>query len=121
MVKSDLSKWIKPFMEKLKAYAEKFKQTRNKTSLILIFVFVALVLYGLMVFLGSCARDANLKHGFLEVSGRIEGREYHGGTKIAGRVDEMLVKEGQEVEAGQRIAHIYSHQRSCLAVISYSF
>jgi len=110
MFKFDLAKIInsvKPFMEK-------FKQSKNKASIVLVFIFMALVTYGLAVFVGSCARDTNLKRGFLEVSGRIEGREYHAGTKITGRVDEMLVKEGQEVKAGQRIAHIYSHQRIAL-------
>ncbi|MGB2705357.1 MAG: efflux RND transporter periplasmic adaptor subunit [Candidatus Omnitrophota bacterium] len=106
--------FVKPYAEKFKAYAEKFKQSKNKASTILVFIFIALILYGLIVFMGSCARGTNLKRGFLEVSGRIEGREYHAGTRVAGRVDEMLVKEGQEVEANQRIAHIYSRQRLAL-------
>ncbi|NQT22825.1 MAG: efflux RND transporter periplasmic adaptor subunit [Candidatus Omnitrophica bacterium] len=117
MFKFDLAKitnFIKTFMEKLKTYVENFKQSKNKASIVLVFIFVALVTYGLTVFVGSCASDSNLKRGFLEVSGRIEGREYRAGTKIAGRVDEMLVKEGQEVKAGERIAHIYSHQRIAL-------
>jgi len=117
MLKFDLSKisnFVNPLMEKLKSYAEKFKQSKNKASMILVSIFIALILFGFMVLMGSYAKGTNLRRGFLEVSGRIEGREYHAGTRVAGRVDEMLVREGQVVEANQRIAHIYSRQRLAL-------
>lgn len=109
-----ISNFVKPYVEKFKAFVEKFKQSKNKASMILLLIFITLILYGLIVFMGSCSRGTNLKRGFIEVSGRIEGREYHAGTRVAGRVDEMLVREGQEVEAGQGIAHIYSRQRLAL-------
>ncbi len=76
----------------------------------LIFTFAALVVFGGIVFIGTYFGGRSERAGFLDVSGRMEGREYHAGTKFAGKVDQMWVKEGQTVEAGQKIAHIHSRQ-----------
>lgn len=88
-------------------------ETRNITSKILLFIFVGLLGYSLFVFAGKYLKFG-AKKGFIAVSGRIEGREYNVGTKIAGRVDEIYIKEGMNVEAGERLAVIYTKQTSAM-------
>ncbi|MFH1305180.1 MAG: efflux RND transporter periplasmic adaptor subunit [Candidatus Omnitrophota bacterium] len=86
------------------------KPTKNIASMALIFTFAALAIFGGIVFIGTYFAGRNERDGFLDVSGRMEGREYHAGTKFAGKVDQMWVKESQVVKAGQKIAHIHSPQ-----------
>lgn len=76
-------------------------------------IFIALILYGLFVFASGCMGPGT-KSGFIEISGRLEGREYNVGTKVSGRVDEIYIKEGQVVEAGELLAVIYSKQSAAL-------
>lgn len=86
---------------------------KNIISWILGFVFIALIGYGLWVCMGNFM--GGKRHaGFIEASGRIEGREYHASSKISGRVDEIYVEEGQEVSAGEKIALIYSPQLNAM-------
>lgn len=47
-----------------------------------------------------------LSAGFASGNGRIEAAEYDIASKRAGRVTEVLVREGDMVEAGQVLAHI---------------
>jgi len=93
----------------LKDQVDKFKNSKNKTSLILSYIFLGLIIFGLFVFMGSCFGMRG-RPGFLEVSGRMEGYEYHAGTKVSGKVNEMYVEEGQHLEKGDPIALIYSKQ-----------
>src|SRR5579859_4695603 len=67
----------------------------NHKFLIPILVVAALV--GLAVYSsGMLHRDASL-HG----SGTVEARNIRVGSKIGGRIDKVLVREGDPVEAGQ--------------------
>ncbi|MDD5496117.1 MAG: hypothetical protein PHP46_03330, partial [Candidatus Omnitrophica bacterium] len=84
-------------------------QTRNVASRVLIFIFLGLIAFSLLVFFSGCF-GAGGRKGFLEVSGRIEGREHNVGSKIAGRVDEVYTNEGKEVASGEPLALIYSKQ-----------
>ena len=64
---------------------------------ILIPVFLVAALIGLAVYSsGMLHRDASL-HG----SGTVEARNIRVGSKIGGRIDKVLVREGDPVEAGQ--------------------
>ena len=66
----------------------------------------------LLVFVGVGAwfylRPATNDAGLVEGNGRIEATEIDVATKIAGRVQEILVNEGDFVAAGQLVARIQS-------------
>ncbi|MBI4352962.1 MAG: efflux RND transporter periplasmic adaptor subunit [Candidatus Omnitrophica bacterium] len=83
--------------------------TKNMASILLSAILLALVAYGSWVFLAGWMGGGG-RAGFIETSGRIEGREHHAASKIAGRVDEIYVEEGGEIEAGQKVALIDSPQ-----------
>ncbi|HCY16326.1 MAG: hemolysin D [Curvibacter sp. GWA2_64_110] len=51
-------------------------------------------------------RDNGLGEGFVSGNGRIEATEIAIATKLAGRVKDILVTEGQFVKAGQLLAHM---------------
>ncbi len=51
-------------------------------------------------------RDNGLGEGFVSGNGRIEATEIAVATKLAGRVKDILVTEGQFVKAGQLLAHM---------------
>ena len=51
-------------------------------------------------------RDKGLGEGFVSGNGRIEATEIAVATKLAGRVKDILVSEGQFVKAGQLLAHM---------------
>jgi HlyD family secretion protein len=46
----------------------------------------------------------------VSISGRIEGDEYNAGAKTNGKVERILVNEGDEVKKGQLLGYIYSEQ-----------
>jgi HlyD family secretion protein len=77
--------------------------SRRRRSLALIVALVVLVLAGGVIwrlfFAGS-----GLPPGVLGVSGRIEGDDSAVAAKLAGRIREITVREGDQVEAGQVIA-----------------
>lgn len=50
--------------------------------------------------------DDGLGEGFVSGNGRIEATEIAVATKLAGRVKDILVSEGQFVKAGQVLAHM---------------
>ncbi len=50
--------------------------------------------------------DDGLGEGFVSGNGRIEATEIAVATKLAGRVKDILVSEGQFVKAGQPLAHM---------------
>src|SRR5271166_3058841 len=71
------------------------KEVMKRKFLIPIFVVAALI--GLAVYSsGMLHRDASL-HG----SGTVEARNIRVGSKIGGRIDKVLVREGDSVEPGQ--------------------
>ncbi len=68
-------------------------------------VLAVLVLIGITALLSSCTTTG---FGFkrddaLLFSGTIETREIRVGSKVGGRVQEVLVQEGQQVDAGQAL------------------
>jgi len=71
------------------------KEAMNRKLLIPVLVVAALI--GLAVYSsGMLHRDGSL-HG----SGTVEARNIRVGSKIGGRIDKVLVREGDPVEAGQ--------------------
>ncbi len=80
----------------------------TKTGGILIFlgaiVFVAFALYFYQ------QRQEAIPAGFVFASGRIEGDTLTVATKIAGRVEKIYFKEGQDAVAGQVLAQISSQE-----------
>jgi multidrug resistance efflux pump len=71
------------------------KEAMNRKLLIPVFIVAALI--GLAVYSsGMLHRDGSL-HG----SGTVEARNIRVGSKIGGRIDKVLVREGDPVEAGQ--------------------
>lgn len=113
-LKLELKEESASILHRLLAWARKgietFRTSKHKARLVLVAIFVLLILFGLLTFIGRYFTGSNLRHGFMDVSGRIEAYEYHAGTKVAGKVMEVFVDEGQEVVAGQPIARIQSKQ-----------
>ena len=62
--------------------------------------------------------------GFLTGNGRMEATEINVSTKLAGRIEEMLVDEGDFVEAGQALVRMQTDvlvaQRAEAVVHSFS-
>lgn len=67
-------------------------------------------LVGLLVVLAAAAwwllRPPGLPDGFASSNGRIEATEVDIASKIAGRIDTILVKEGQFVRQGEVLARM---------------
>lgn len=87
-----------------------YKKSKNKTRIILSIIFAFLLVWGVISMISLYLSKLNLHRGFLEVSGRIEGYEYHAGTKVSGKVAEMFIEEGSKVKKGDPIGKIYSKQ-----------
>ncbi|MFA6432013.1 MAG: efflux RND transporter periplasmic adaptor subunit, partial [Candidatus Margulisiibacteriota bacterium] len=79
-------------------------------SIILSVILLCIVLYGITVFAGNLLGLNEDNKGFIKISGRIEGIEYHAAAKVAGKVASLSVEEGQAVTAGEQIAVIDSPQ-----------
>jgi multidrug resistance efflux pump len=71
------------------------KEAMNRKLLIPILVLAALI--GLAVYSSGMLH----RHGSLHGSGTVEARNIRVGSKIGGRIDKVLVREGDPVEAGQ--------------------
>jgi HlyD family secretion protein len=74
---------------------------------------VALVIVaGLMVgwLAWQKVRPAGVPEGFVNGNGRIEATEINVSTKLAGRVEEMLVDEGDFVEAGKPLVRMQTDE-----------
>lgn len=76
-------------------------QTKAKTRLGVLFVglLFAIALYG---FINS--RPESVPDNLIKVSGRIEGEHHLASTKVAGKVLEVKVAEGDQVQKGQVLA-----------------
>jgi HlyD family secretion protein len=83
---------------------------KKLTQRILGVIFLALIAMAVVSFFRMYFLNKNGASGFIKVSGRIEGKEYHAATKVAGRVDKITVEEGNEVKAGAIIGEVYSQQ-----------
>jgi len=68
---------------------------------------IALVVAGVLVYMAWGAAHTNeLPEGFASGNGRIEAVEIDVATKTPGRLEELLVQEGDFVEAGQVLARM---------------
>ncbi len=94
----------------MKNTIERLKASKSKTRVVLTLLFVVLLIWAVFSMAQTYLSGLNLKRGFLEVSGRVEGYEYHASTKVAGKVEKMMVEEGVLVKKGQPIAEISSKQ-----------
>jgi HlyD family secretion protein len=65
---------------------------------VLIIVLVAVILGGTALYATWLARD-----NALQGSGTVEARDIRVGSKIGGRIDKILVREGDTVQAGQTL------------------
>jgi len=63
-------------------------------------------LVGVALLLGACSRNNGARDGDLVLSGNIEVTDAQLGFKVAGRVAERLVSEGDNVKAGQLVARL---------------
>lgn len=82
---------------------------KNIAQIILLVIFIGLVVIaGCNALKGMGGEKSD--DGTIAISGRLEGDEYNAGAKIAGKVDRILVKEGDTVTKGQLIGYIYSEQ-----------
>ena len=105
---------ISRILDQIRLLLKKFKESKNKTRIVLSIIFIFLLVWGVLSMAELYLSKLNLKRGFLEVSGRIEGYEYHAGTKVSGKVEEMYVDEGDTVKKGQPIGKIFSKQIDAL-------
>ena len=81
-----------------------------KLSVVLYIILGGVILYCLFALAGYFLGLGNGQAGFIRVSGRIEGTEYHAAAKVAGRVTNYNIEEGQAVTAGEQIATIDTQQ-----------
>lgn len=89
-------------------------EKKNIVSMVLTLLILACVIYGGWFFLKTYVFKSGVAAGFLEVSGRMEGREHNAGTKVGGRVEEVFVSLGDSVKAGTPIGKIDSKQLEAL-------
>lgn len=76
---------------------------------LIVVIFIALVLIAGCNMLGSLEGSKEQK-GIINASGRIEGDEYNAGAKVTGKVEKVLVSEGESLKKGDLIGNIYSEQ-----------
>src|SRR5215467_11097423 len=84
-----------------------------KRNRIVLIMLVVLVLAGTAVYATWFRRDNSLQG-----SGTVEARDIRVGSKIAGRIDKVLVREGDTVQAGQVL--ITFDDRELLATLEQS-
>ncbi|CAD5256028.1 putative HlyD family secretion protein [Alteromonas sp. 38] len=76
-------------------------KTVKKTPFVLVFLLIVLVVLGFRAFFGSTEPE-----GVASSNGRIEAIEIGISAKVAGRVEEIFVDEGEQVEAGMLVAKL---------------
>ncbi|QIQ21558.1 HlyD family secretion protein [Zophobihabitans entericus] len=76
--------------------------SQNKT-LIIILMLVVVAIGG---YFWYSTRDQGPGDGFISGNGRLEATEIDISTKLAGRIDDILVNEGDFVTTGQPLAHM---------------
>ncbi|WP_200241274.1 HlyD family efflux transporter periplasmic adaptor subunit [Lamprobacter modestohalophilus] len=77
---------------------------QRKKSVILIAIAIALAVGGALLW--NAMQPSGPGAGFVSGNGRIEATEVDVATKLAGRVDSILVNEGDFVQAGQPLAQM---------------
>jgi len=80
----------------------KSKIFKYRIPLILLFAVIILII----VFVYFTNKIAHDNSGFLRFNGRIEGYETNVGAKIAGRVESIANREGEEVKLGQMLVRL---------------
>lgn len=78
------------------------KLTAQKLIPLAVVIVLALIGY----FAWSAYKDKGLGEDFISGNGRIEGTEIDISTKLAGRIEDVLVKEGDFVKVSQPLAHM---------------
>ena len=68
----------------------------NRKRVLIIVVVVAAIVAGVAYSSGWLGRDSSLQG-----SGTVEARDIRVGSKVGGRIDKVLVREGDTVQAGQ--------------------
>jgi HlyD family secretion protein len=68
----------------------------NRKRILSIVVVVAAIVAGIAYSSGWFGRDSSLQG-----SGTVEARDIRVGSKVGGRIDKVLVREGDTVQAGQ--------------------
>src|SRR5262249_9711259 len=74
---------------------------------------IGLLLAVILVILAGCGRKAE-PDGTIFVSGRIDGDTVDISSKIAGRIEDLKVREGDTVAAGQVVAWLSSPQQEAI-------
>ena len=85
----------------------------NRKRVVIIVLVVAAIAVGAAFSEGLFRRDSSL-----EGSGTVEARDIRVGSKISGRIDKVLVREGDTVEAGQVL--VTFDDRELLATLEQS-
>lgn len=78
-------------------------RTWNKTLVSLVLLVILAIVFTLT---NKYINDSTVPEGFASGNGRVEAKEYDIATKLAGRVAEVLVQEGDYVEADQILARL---------------
>lgn len=76
----------------------------NKKPFLLVIIILAAIAIG--VYYWKQAESNNQLEGFISSNGRIEATELDISSKLAGRIQEILVNEGDFIKAGQPLAHM---------------
>ena len=64
-------------------------------------IAIVVVLFGAIIAVGALYGGWFHKESGLQGSGTVEARNIRVGSKVGGRIDKVLVREGDQVEAGQ--------------------
>lgn len=83
---------------------EKSGKTFNPRSLVI--ALIVLVAIGVLVTFQYLRNKPEGRKGWLRINGRIEGYEVNVGAKIAGRVEMISNREGEEVHLGQPLVRL---------------
>lgn len=73
----------------------------------------AAVMAAIQNFVGQWTRPADPPAGFAKTHGRIEATRVMITTKLAGKIQEVLVREGDSVDAGQVVARMDTRSLKC--------
>jgi len=69
---------------------------------------VSIIIIGAVYYL--IGREEPLPEGLIQANGRIEGDHYTVASKIPGRIEDLLVREGDNVEQGEVVVKIEAAQ-----------
>ena len=78
----------------------KFAKFRKPLIILVVLIIIAIIV------INSIGKFASEHSGLIRVSGRIEGYETNVGAKIAGRVESISNREGEEVNIGQMLVRL---------------